>query len=181
MKTGEILHNFKAKDGKTVILRTPKWEDLDDFVELINSLVDEGAEILMVEKVTRDEEADWLGKRMAAIEKGTLADIVAEVDGKVVAHAELDRQEGYSSHVGTLGIGIRDGYRDIGIRTEMINILICEGEKRNLRILTLTVFSTNKRARHVYRNAKFKETGKIPKKFYKNGKYINEIVMAREL
>ena len=45
MKRGETLHRFTAKDGRKVILRTPKWEDLDDLLELINSLVDEDAEI----------------------------------------------------------------------------------------------------------------------------------------
>ena len=42
MKAGKILHRFTAKDGQEVTLRTPKWEDLDDFMEYINSLVEEG-------------------------------------------------------------------------------------------------------------------------------------------
>jgi hypothetical protein len=29
MKTGKILKTFNAKDGRNVILRTPKWKDLD--------------------------------------------------------------------------------------------------------------------------------------------------------
>jgi hypothetical protein len=39
MKTGQIIHTFTAKDGREVILRTPKWEDIDDLLELINSLI----------------------------------------------------------------------------------------------------------------------------------------------
>jgi hypothetical protein len=54
MQTGQILHTFTAKDGQEVILQLPKWEDLDDFVTLINSLVDEQADILIEEPVTRD-------------------------------------------------------------------------------------------------------------------------------
>lgn len=45
MKPDKILLSFTAKDGRQVILRTPRWEDLDDLVELINSLVEEGVEI----------------------------------------------------------------------------------------------------------------------------------------
>ena len=58
MKTGEIIHHFTTKDGREVILRTPRWEHLDDFIEFINSLVEEGADITFNKKVTRQEEAE---------------------------------------------------------------------------------------------------------------------------
>ena len=47
MKPGEILHRFTAKDGRGVILRTPKWEDLDDLLDFINSLADEDLDVLL--------------------------------------------------------------------------------------------------------------------------------------
>ena len=40
LRTGTVTRTFKAKDNREVILRTPKWEDLDDYLELVNSLVD---------------------------------------------------------------------------------------------------------------------------------------------
>ncbi|MEM1540352.1 MAG: hypothetical protein QXJ07_03090 [Candidatus Bathyarchaeia archaeon] len=60
MKTGEVIREFVAKDGRRVILRTLKWEDLDDLLDFINSLVEEGANILRTEKVSRDEEIGFL-------------------------------------------------------------------------------------------------------------------------
>ncbi|MEM3840961.1 MAG: hypothetical protein QW090_07495, partial [Candidatus Bathyarchaeia archaeon] len=60
MKTGKVIREFVAKDGRKVILRTLKWEDLDDLLDFINSLVEEGANILRTEKVSRDEEIEWL-------------------------------------------------------------------------------------------------------------------------
>ena len=65
MKTGRILRTFSAKDGRRVVLRTPRFEDLDDCLEVINSLVDEGADIGSEVKVSWDEEADWLAKKLA--------------------------------------------------------------------------------------------------------------------
>ncbi len=53
------IRTFRARDGKEVVLRTPRWEDLDDFLELINSLIEEGADIYFDKKLTREEEADW--------------------------------------------------------------------------------------------------------------------------
>jgi hypothetical protein len=70
MKTGKVLKSFVARDGRGVVLRTPKWEDLDDFLELINSLVDEKAEITRTEKVSREEEIDFLSKVLNHLGKG---------------------------------------------------------------------------------------------------------------
>lgn len=50
-----------------------------------------------------------------------------------------------------------------------------------LKILTLEVYSTNKRAIHVYEKLGFKETGRIPKGLFRNGKYIDQVVMVKEL
>ena len=181
MKTGKILHRFTARDGREVILRTPRWEDLDDLTEFINSLVDEGAEIDRNCRVTREEEADWLGRRLALLEKGEEFSLVAEVDGKVVANSEVTKRGGYSRHVGGVGIGIKKGYRDVGIGTEMLKTLIAQAKKAGLKMLTLSVFSTNKRAIHVYEKVGFKETGRRPKFFYKNGKYIDRVIMTKEI
>ncbi len=181
MRAGTILKSFSAKDGRKVTLRTPKWEDLDDLTEFINSLVDEGADIARDKKVTREQEADWLGRRLADLEKGYLFSLVAEVDGKVVANSELGRKGGYSGHVGEIGIGIKNGYRDIGIGTEMLRTLISQAETMGLKMLTLSAFSTNKRALHVYEKVGFRETGRIPKKILKSDRYIDEVIMVKTL
>ena len=152
MKTGEVIKTFKAKDGRSVILRAPKWEDLHDFTEFINSLVEEGAEIAQYQNVTIESEADWLGRQLADIEKGDKFILTAEVDGKVVANSQVNKGSGYSKHVGGLGIAIKKGYRDIGIGTEMMEILISQADKMGVTMLMLTVYSTNKRALHVYRS-----------------------------
>ncbi|MCJ7469534.1 hypothetical protein MUO74_03410 [Candidatus Bathyarchaeota archaeon] len=55
--SGKIVKSYVAKDGRKVILRTPKWEDLDDMLALINSLVEEKANIIKTVNMTRDEEA----------------------------------------------------------------------------------------------------------------------------
>ncbi|MFA7079800.1 MAG: hypothetical protein WC203_02755, partial [Candidatus Bathyarchaeia archaeon] len=77
MKAGEILKKFNAKDGKEVILRTPQWEDVDDLRELINSLVEEQAEIYITQKFTREEEAEWLLKVLKRLERNEQLQLVA--------------------------------------------------------------------------------------------------------
>ena len=172
---------FTAKNGRKVTLRPIRWENLDDCIEFINSLVDEGSDIAMETKVTRNEEAEWLGKRLASMEKGELVDFVAEVDGRMVANAEVGRRRGNMSHVGDLGIGIRAECRGIGVGTELMNALVDESRKMGLKVLVLDVFDTNKIAKGLYKKIGFKETGRIPKGIFRKGKYIDLIRMTLEL
>ena len=181
MKSGKTIRSFTAKDRRKVILRTPKWEDLDDLLELINSLVEEKADILRTEKVSREEEIDWLSKVLNRLEKDETFYMVAEVNGKVVAVSEINRRSGYEKHVGVIGIAIRSGFRDSGIGTEMMKTLVEQAQEMGLKVLTLTAFATNKRAIHVYQKVGFVQTGTIPKKHFKEGKYIDEIILTKLL
>ncbi len=182
MKPGKILQTFTAKDGRKVILRTPMWEDLDNLLELINSLVEEGAEIDFETKNTRDEEVDWLSRAITQLVKGEALYMVAEVDGKVVASSGITKRRFHcEKHVGDLGILLKSGYRDVGIGTKMMKTLIDQAHMMGLKILTLTVFATNKRAIHVYNKTGFKETGRIPKGIYRKGKYLDRVIMTKEI
>jgi L-amino acid N-acyltransferase YncA len=181
MKSGKIVQSFFAKDGRKVVSRTPKWEDLDDFLEIINSLVDEGADILRTERVSKEEEIDFLSKVLSRLEKDEMFYLVAEVDGKVVAVSEISKRGGYEKHVGVIGIAIRNGFRDLGIGTEIMKTLVEQAQKMGLKVLTLSAFATNKPAIHVYEKVGFVQTGTIPKKHFKEGKYIDEIILTKVL
>ena len=181
MKTGEIIREFVAKDGRKVVLRTLKWEDLDDLQDFINSLVEEGANIIRAEKVSREEEIEWLSRIFSRQEKGDVFCVAAEVDGHVVANSETMKGTGYSRHVGIIGIAIKKGFRGIDIGTEMMNALEEHARKVGLKILTLTVFANNQHAINLYKKMGFAETGRNPKRFFKDGEYIDEIIMTKAL
>jgi len=182
MLTDKSVSRFIAKDGHQVILRTLQRADLDDCIELINSLVEEGADIVKNKKVTLEEEAEWLNGALSQMEQGEKIYVVAETDGKVIGNSEIGRRlYGYDSHVGVMGIAIKKGFRDVGIGTEMMKALITQGQKMGLRILMLSAFESNKRAIHVYEKLGFKKRGQIPKKFFKRGKYVDEVIMSRSL
>jgi L-amino acid N-acyltransferase YncA len=172
---------FTAKDGRKVVLRSLDWEDLDDLLEFINSLVDEGADIVRTEKATRQEEAEWLGRYLARTEKGEIIHCAAEVEGKVVANSEIGKRGSCMSHVGDFGIAIKQGYRGIGIGTKIMQTLIEESREVGLKVLVLDVFDTNKVAKALYSKMGFKENGRILKGVHKIGKYIDLIRMTLEL
>jgi RimJ/RimL family protein N-acetyltransferase len=181
MKTGQVLREFSVKGVDKIVLRTPKWEDLDYLLELINSVVAEGAEIGRNEEVSREQEIDWLSGLLSRLERGKTFFVVAEVKGKIIASSDINRQNGFQKHVGVVGIVIRKDFRELGIGTAMMRLLVEQAEKMGLKVLTLTAFASNKRAIHVYEKVGFIQTGLIPKKHLKQGKYIDEVIMTKLL
>ena len=179
MQLGKVFRKFLIRDGREVILRTPRWEDLDELMELINSLVDEKAEIARAVKVTRDEEAEWLPTMLASLEKDELFFLVAEVGRKLVASSDIHILRGDEKHVGVIGIVIKNGFRDLGIGTELMKTLTEQATILGLKVLTLQVFATNRRAVHVYEKVGFVHTGTVPKKHFREGQYIDEVIMTK--
>ncbi len=46
------------------------------------------------------------------------------MDGKVIGTIEMKTGEGRSSHVGEIGLVVKQGYRDIGIVTAMLETIV---------------------------------------------------------
>ena len=64
----------------------------------------------------------------------------------------------------------------------MLNKLIQEAkDSLRLKLLMLTVFSNNPRAKNLYLKSGFKEAGTILKSIYYKGEYIDQIMMHKEL
>ncbi|MGD2201457.1 MAG: GNAT family N-acetyltransferase [Candidatus Bathyarchaeota archaeon] len=181
MRAGTILRKFQAKDGREVTLRAPRWSDLDDMLEFINSLVDEGAPIQLNTRLTRESEVDWLAGYLSKLEKDEIVGVVAEVDGRFVGQVQVNPKRGRSSHVGVLGISLKEGYRDVGIGTELMDEAAAQAKEMGLEVLTLEVFANNERAIHVYEKSGYREVGRIPRHNLMNGEYIDNMVMARDL
>jgi RimJ/RimL family protein N-acetyltransferase len=180
LKTGEILKKFNAKDGRNVILRTPRWRDLDDLLELINSLVDEKAEIYITQKFTREAEAEWLLRVLSRLEKDEQFFLVAEVDKRVVALSDFQVKGGDEEHrIGAIGIIVRNGYRNLGIGTEIMKTILEQAAFFGLRTVTVNAFATNKRAIHVYKKVGFVESSIIPEKHFRQGRLIDEVIMKK--
>ena len=182
LKAGSIFKKVKLKDGTVAVLRAPKWEDVDEFLAFINGLIDEGDLYLSIQtKPTWEEELDWHANRLVQVEKGELVVCVAEVAGHVVGNSSVTKKSGVQAHVGELGISVHKDYRDLGLGTEMMKVLISESRKMGLKIVRLNVFSGNAWAIHVYEKIGFKEVGRIPKAIFKWKRYLDEIIMAIEL
>ncbi len=181
MKAGTLLRSFTAKDGREVTLRAPKWSDLDEMLEFINSLVREGADITVDREYTRDQEVEWLAGYLSDLERGGVVGIAAEVDGRFVGQLQVSPRKGLSSHVGVLGISVMEGYRGMGIGTEMMIEAEAQAKRLGIEVITLEVFATNDRALRVYLKLGYEIVGRIPKAVKRDGVYIDSVVMAKEI
>lgn len=181
LSPGTVLYVFTAKDGREVVLRTPKWGDLDDALEFINSLIKEEAKILAIKEKTREQEIDWLAENLKKLEKGQHIFIIADVEGKMVAGCEITPMFGRMSHLGNLGISVMDDYRGIGVGVNLMRKVEKHAIHMRLKSVKLEVFENNEPAIALYEKMGYKVTGRVPGAVLYKGKYIDSIIMTKKL
>src|SRR5205809_7055258 len=69
----------------------------------------------------------------------------------------------------------------MGIGREMVKVLVREAKRIGLRNLEVELLSTNQASIHTYQKAGFREVGRIPAKVHRNGKFLDSLIMARQL
>jgi ribosomal protein S18 acetylase RimI-like enzyme len=189
LKAGHVYRRFTLANGKRVTLRVLRWEDLDELLSFINSLVKEkqgdartGLYTGFDKKVSRDEEAEWLAQRLVKIETGELINVIADVRGTVIANGEVTRgQYKDTRRHGHLMLTMISEYRGQGIGRRMIETLVRECRGAGLRTLHVEFLAENESARRAYEKTGFKQTGRIPHKVFRGGKCFDGLIMDREL
>lgn len=99
-------------------------------------------------------------RRLAAIEKDKVIQIVAEANDRVIANTDIMIKTGPQSHVGEIGINILSDFLNISIGTTRIHNLIAQSQEQGLKLRQLSVLATNTRAKHVYEKISFRECGR---------------------
>lgn len=187
VRAGRVHRTFVASNGKRVVLRAARWDDLDALVRFANGLVDEQAAdpyfgTLIKGPVTREEEARWLADKLVAMETGKEVSVVAEVDGRLVANSEVVRGRlPTTERHGVLAISVSRGFRGMGIGTSMLECLIGLSRQAGLKTLELGVLGSNPRAFALYQRAGFRRAGLLEKKIRRGGRAIDVVVMTMRL
>lgn len=173
-------------NGQQGTLRTIRPEDVDSLLSFFNGLVDEKTHDRESQlhagfdkKFTRRQEAQYIRQILDRIEKDEAVNIVAEVDGKIVANGGVARGK-YSdtSRHGSLGLTVSSAYRRQGIGRRMIQTLLTESRRLGLKSIDVEFLATNKSAQEAYTRAGFKRAGIIPRKIFRNGEYSDAMIMA---
>ncbi|MBI5620438.1 GNAT family N-acetyltransferase [Candidatus Gottesmanbacteria bacterium] len=177
MQPGQIIKTFKSKKGNTVVIRYPKWEDLDDLVTFANNLVKEDTFIMLNKEITKEEESKWLSETINQIEEGKKIQLAAVVNGKFAANCEIRIRDKKQTHVGEIGISVALPYRQDGIGNQLLSTLIEEGKKAGLKLLIIHCFENNDRALHLYKKLGFTRSGLVPGVYAYKGAYVGEVTL----
>lgn len=177
-----ITKIFNDKKIKIVGLSEYNLKDTKMFLDFINSLIEEKVQILLNKKIFLGEEKIWLKGRLKEAGGDKKVYLVAETDDMIVGSTEVGVGIGRNSHVGTLHIAVRNGYRGFGLGTYLMEEIIKLAKKRlKVKIIKIPVFATNKPAIGLYKRCGFKMVARVPKQFKYKGGLVGEIIMLRYL
>lgn len=188
-KQPHVYRQFPLFDGTTVTLRTVQANDLDKLLFFINILVkekrdDKESQLFtgFEERVSRKMEADYLYQTLASIKHGETISVAAEIEDKIVGNGEVTREHYLETrHYGRLGLAILPQFRGRGIGREMVRTLVKESRTRGLKTIYVEFLSTNTAALHTYEKAGFEKSGRFPGKVSRQGKFLDSIIMVRQL
>mgnify|MGYP001583453947 CR=1 FL=1 len=173
----QLPYKFKSKKGNDVIFRNIAESDLDGMLAYINDLITEDTYIGMYGKpLTRKEEKKVLKEALENVEKGEQVWIVVEINGRYCGSGEIRRNSmRRQKHVADVGISLRKEYRNEGIGTELMKILLDEARTMGLKLVTLGCFENNEGACHVYEKLGFQKAGVIPNAIKWKDGYVGEV------
>ena len=166
-----------ARDGRRWSLRPARPTDGRGLAGLFADVRREGRWLITTPgSVSEPSEAFWISEMIRAAEHLVL---VAEADGDVIGNILVSVDRGVATeHIGVLSITIADGWRDVGIGTEMVAAAQSWARERGLRKLSLGVFPDNERAVAVYEKRGFVREGLRRMQYRSGGDYRDELLMA---
>jgi RimJ/RimL family protein N-acetyltransferase len=167
----------KASDGRKWTLRLARPTDARGLVRMFGAVRAEGRWLATPPSaVSEPSESYFVGEMIRA---GDTLVLVAEADGEVVGNVLVSvEQSSMSDHIGVLSIAILDGWRDIGIGSEMVRAAQAWTREQGLAKLALGVFPDNERAIAVYEHAGFRREGVRRRQYRAPGGFRDELLMA---
>ncbi len=165
-----IIRELQERDKKIV----KQWQ------KYINALVDENTYITVFKKISIKEEEAWLASELKKIRQRKAFVLVAENNNEIAGSVSIEFLTGKQSHIGRFGITISKKYRGCGLGSYLTGKAISAVKEKfgaEVKIIELGAFAENKIALDLYKRAGFTRVARIPNRFCRNGKLIDEIVM----
>lgn len=163
--------------NQKIEIRPPKMSDLKSLLIMTNSLVEEKAMIAIQEKLTIEQEREYL---KTIIKDKESIHLFLIIDGEVMGNAKVGRLKNIRDHIGELGISIKKEARGKGLGEKLMNEVISQAIKKfKLKIISLDVYKKNKIAQGLYNKMGFKKVGTIKGGVQYYGKYEDIIIMVK--
>lgn len=176
---------FKLKDGRRAVIRSPKDEDIPGMLEYLYISAGETEFILRYPEECSKYTAE--GER-ALFDKINKADneamLVCLVEGKLAGNCQITWSKGLKTrHRANVAIALLSEYWNQGIGTRLFQELIrIAEENQNIMQIELEFVEGNSPARALYEKMGFRITGIKPNAIQlKDGTLLNEYSMIREI
>lgn len=173
---------IQLKDGRTCVLRNGEASDGQTVFEVFN-LTHEQTDWLLSypdeNSYDAEQEAVFL---QAKTDSPDEIEILAEIDGKVVGTAGIDRVgiKDKVKHRAEIGISVDKDFWGLGIGRALIRACIECAKEAGYSQLELDVVAQNERAIALYESEGFVEYGRNPKGFRSRLSGWQELVLMRK-
>ncbi len=150
-------------------------EDIISLKKMFNRVVREKRFLPTIEELAEvgDEWVDLINHDLI---------IVAEIQGELVGQIQLERlEDDATQHVCEIGIIVDPDYRGKGVGSRLLEKAIKTAKHLGFEKICLSTFHTNSNAISLYKKFGFQELGRRKKQFKIADKYIDEILMEREI
>ncbi len=163
-----------------MIIREIQESDVKQFIELNKALAKETSFLLPTADECSLDEEKQLKKIQKMLEHKMQMVFIAEIDGKLVGFIGITRF-GLSKvkHIATFAIGVLDTYKGNGVASKLLGAMGRFTLNHNLSRVEFTVMENNPRAISFYKKHGYKQEGLKENAIYQNGKFYNEIYMAK--
>lgn len=184
MEEIKTVFKGKTKTGRDLIIRYLQPNDTLAILDFIHKISQEKTFVyIQGEQISLKEEKKYIKLQIKNISINKTVHLLAFIGDNLVGSSDIELKNFVESHVGSFGIIIAQKYRGEGIGEILTKTVIKEAKKnvKGLKIIILDVFSNNPVAQKLYKSIGFIEYGLLPRGVKHRGKFIDEILMFKNV
>lgn len=159
-----VKSSFDAKNGIRLVIREPRKGDAPALLRFINDLAVEPMSGILVDRTLtlKDEEA-YLKGLLADVRRRAAVVLLAEHGGRIVGNCSISRLRWKMRHRAVMAIALSNGYREVGIGTELARRVMSLAAERfeGIEAIELSYLAYNRRAKSFYVKLGFRPEGVI--------------------
>jgi len=162
-------------NSKSLLVRSAEAKDAGEIIIMVKQVIDETGFFPHTAEefnLTVEQEAEYI--------KNAALFLIAEIDGKIIGSATLDRSTlSKLNHITTFGITISKAYCGLGIGSSLMKKVIEWAKSNGIEKIDLEVFENNTSAIMLYKKFGFVEEGRKRKNIKTDEGYQDMILMGR--
>jgi RimJ/RimL family protein N-acetyltransferase len=178
-----INRHYQTTDRITFIVRTATPEDRDTVLTLQRAAMDESEEYFVRTREEFDAERARAGDQLIRLlSRDNSLWMVAEKDGEILGSLDFHGGEyERTRHVGHFGMTVATDYRNRGVGTALIEMLLIWARDHPIvEKLTTTFFTTNTRAIALCTRFGFQSEGRRHREYrVRPGRYLDSLLLAK--